>query len=71
MHKMTDKKHLHLGVKSVSRAKWLSIKKCSLEVRFARGSDARLPYRIPTGGNRVCITKKGDLPLRLLTNRGR
>jgi len=38
---------------------------------FARRSGARLPYSIPTGGNRVCITKKGDLPLRLPTNRGR
>jgi len=45
--------------------------KCSHEVRFARRSDARLPYPIPTGGNRVCITRKGDLPLRLPTNRGR
>jgi hypothetical protein len=62
---------MRMGGFRVSRAKWRFIKKCSHEVRFARRPDARLPYPIPTGGNRVCITKKGDLPLRLLTNRSR
>ena len=48
--------------KRVSRAKWLNIKKCSNKFRFARRSDARLPYPIPTRGNRVCITKKCKKP---------
>jgi len=54
----------------VSRAKWRTRKKCSLEIRFARRSDARLPYPTLTGGHQVCITRKGDPALRLLTNRG-
>jgi len=54
----------------VSRAKWRMLKKCSLEIRFAKRPDARLPYPTLTGGHQVCITRKGDPALRLLTNRG-
>jgi len=55
----------------VSRAKWRTFLKCSLEIRFARRSDARLPYSTLTGGHQVCITRQGDPALRLPTNRGR
>jgi len=53
----------------VSCAKWRMLKKCSHETRFARRPDARLPYPTLTGGHQVCITRKGDPVLRLLTNR--
>jgi len=55
----------------VSRAKWPNVLKCSLEIRFARRSDARLPHPTLTGGHQVCITRQGDPALRLPTNRGR
>ena len=35
-----------------------------------RGLDARLPYSTLTGGDQVCITRKGDPALRLPTNHG-
>ena len=37
---------------------------CFENVRDKSHSLDDLPYPTPTGGNRVCITKKGDLPLR-------
>ena len=55
----------------VSRAKWPNVKKCSLEIRFARRSDARLPYPTLTGWHQVCITRQDDPALRIPTNRGR
>jgi len=51
--------------------KWPNVKKRSLEIRFARRSDARLPYPILTGWHQVCITRQDDPALRLPTNRGR
>jgi len=55
----------------VSRAKWPNVKKGSLEIRFARRSDARLSYPTLTGWHQVCITRQDDPALRLPTNRGR
>jgi len=63
--------NLYMSVKRVSRAKWRTFLKCSHKIRFARRSDARLPYPTLTGGHQVCITRQGDPVLRLLTNRGR
>jgi len=54
----------------VSRAKWRMLKKCLHETRFARRPVERLPYPTLTGGHQVCITRKGDPALRLLTNCG-
>jgi len=51
--------------------KMANVFKMSHEVRFARRPDARLPYPKKAGGHRVCITRKDDPALRLLTNRGR
>ena len=51
--------------------KWRMLKKCSHEIPFARRLGARLPYPTQTGGHQVCITRKNDPALRLLTNRGR
>jgi len=51
--------------------KWPNVKKRSLEIRFARRSDARLPYPTLTGWYQVCITRQDDPVLRLPTNRGR
>ena len=51
--------------------KMANVKKMfALEIRFARRPEARLPYPTLTGGHQVCITRKGVLALRLLTNRG-
>jgi len=49
-------------------------KMANVEKMFAREStlwEARLPYPTQTGGHQVCITRKGDPALRLLTNRSR
>ena len=47
-----------------------NVKKCSHENPTARRTGARLFYPTQTGGHQVCITRKGDPALRLLTNRG-
>ena len=43
----------HMSHSSVSRAKWRTFLKCSHKVRFARRSDARLPYPTLTGWHHV------------------
>jgi len=48
-----------------------NVKKSSHVNRFARRSDARLPYPTQTGRHRVCISRKDDPAPRLLTNCGR
>jgi len=50
--------------------KWWILKKCSHEIRFARGLEAWLPYHTLTGRHQVCITRKDDPALRLFTNCG-
>jgi len=46
-------------------------KKRSLEIRFARRLDARLPYPTLICCHQVCITRQEDPALRLPTNHGR
>ena len=54
-----------------SRAKMLTDYKVSHENRIAEREGALLPYFTRTGEHHVCIIRKGDPALRLLTNRGR
>jgi len=47
------------------------LKNCSHKNPIARRTGARLSYPTQTSGHQLCITRKGDPALRLLTNRDR
>ena len=62
--------HIYIYINTVSRAKMLTDYKSPAQDRIAEREGARLPYFTLPGEHQVCITRKGNPALRLLTNRG-
>ena len=66
--------NVHSSINAEVSHKCPTQKCCSIKKEFARDwiaerEGARLPYSTLTGKHQVCITRKGDPALRLLTNR--